>query len=313
MGKGRAKGPGSRKAAKLAATLGPKRAAKKLKVSESTLRRWKREGVPEARRKDVTRALAKVAPARTKPRAAPRKPSAPAPRPRQPAAPKPPNVRWKDTAGRWRNRSGTFAAAPHRKKTEDPRPRKHAPAPAPPKSRPSGPTSKIRPSILRPKPGRDFPQEILKNAGQAIGVTRRGYVINLPPLAGIPKWLSDALGVSEGTVRGWIEKNRVPELQRYRILAAARGGRIYGPWDSGRRSRTTKDERARLLEGLRAFEEARKNGWSMPDAHKAWRAVKDSIRQHLTKKAWLKLLKRIGRMLGLDETGPFSIASFTTS
>lgn len=293
MGKGRTR-IGAKKVAKVTSTLGPKRAAKKLGVSEATLRRWKREGVPKARRHDLAKLVkpAKKPPTRAR------------------------NVKWKDVSGHWRNRSGTFTSPPHRKKGEEPRPRKHAPPPKPPK--PPRAPKPPRPHAPQPAPKKksQFPRTLLEDGGQ-IRRHANGALFQLPDLktpAGLRE-LALKLGKSVATIRGWIQRDHVPVNQRSNLRAIERGSRVYDPaWTKGDRSAWTRSEFSALRAAAEAFKSLRDAGATgTREAYDAWRKLKDQIRSQLTRAAWRKLVLKIGRAIGLADTGDFSSERWTES
>jgi hypothetical protein len=292
--------PGSRQIASILATLGSERAAKKFKVTVATLARWRREGVPTARRHEVQRT------AKPKTRGAPAKPKPPTP-----PAPAVRDVKWRDPSGRWRSRSGKFVKPSHHKK---PAPRKHAPPAKPRPSRRPGPP-KVPKKILHPEPGSRFPQELLPPSlggklGHIIGQTAIGRLIVLPSSL---EELAQKISRPVSTLKKWIKDDRVPPDALANLRAVLRGARPHSEdYKHGRRARWTRAEAKELREAAEKFKEA----WEKDkagEAHAAWRAVKDRIRGALTKKAWSKLMKIVGRKIGLADTGRFSVEMWRIS
>ncbi len=292
---------GSRQIASILATLGSERASKKFKVSAATLARWRREGVPAARQQEVRRAAKRKAPAK------PKRPTKPKPPPAPPVR----DVKWRDPSGRWRSRSGKFSKPSHHKK---PPPRKHAP-PAKPRTghRPGPP--KVPKKILHPEPGSRFPQELLPPSqggklGHIIGQTAIGRFIVLPSSL---EELAQKIGRPVSTLKKWINDDRVPPDALANLRAVLRGARPHSEdYKHGRRPRWTRAEAKELREAAEKFKEA----WEKDkagEAHAAWRAVKDRIRGTLTKKAWGKLMKIVGRKIGLADTGRFSVEMWRIS
>ena len=130
-----------------------------------------------------------------------------------------------------------------------------------------------------------------------------------------PARVAKIAGVSQKKAKEWIKRDGAPQEVIDRIASSAVGARSYSStWEHGRRSKATREEERQLRKAFHAFVRAR--SLNNPRAHKfyeRWKRIKDYLRERLTKKAWKKLVEKLGRAEGIQKTGLFSVIRFILS